>query len=542
MYLRTTLTVPCLALLSSSVLGIGLQQSALMREFQLAAELGLDPSRYLNDRSAFHNLISHGPKKEPTFPAEYVEYFVPGGPIILYDVGEANAQSIAQTHLSSNLSFFGELLQDFKAMGIVWEHRYYGESCPFPVHNDTPAEHLKYLNTDQALQDIPHFAKTFSRLSHSEIDLTPRSTPWVMVGCSYAGNRAALTRNEYPDTIFAAFASSAPVQARVDMSMYWDQVYRGMVYNGLGNCTKDLNAALKFIDHQLADPQTSAWVKRLFLGPGADQNSNEDFTSALTSLFGFFQSSGTAGTSTGSLEEFCNYLEVDPKTKQTAGPQGLAPTHGSRYIAERWASWPMFIPLVNLNSGTNCNKTDHSLPLSCALDQPITKPDSISWSWQYCTEWGFFQSNNFGPHSLLSRYQTLEYQQEVCNRQFPGMLPLHPQAEALNEQFGGWDIRPPNVYFSGGEFDPWRTLSTLSSEHIAPQDMTWSSEIPKCGVTQDETIFGHVLPNSMHCFDFQILSTPGKTSRALFTTALREWLQCFQQRGLGGESDENDEK
>lgn len=479
------------------------------------------------------------------------EFFVPGSPVILYDAGESNAEPVAQSRLGSNLSFFRSMLQEFNAIGIVWEHRfvyhlsyvdldikltrvrYFGDSLPFPVNVNTPAEHLQYLTTRQALQDIPHFAKTFSRKSHSDLDLTPKSTPWVMVGGSYAGSRAAFTRNEYPDTIFAAFSSSAPVQARVDMGIYFEQVYRGMVGNGLGNCTKDIHAALQYIDEQLSDPHTSAAVKKLFLGDEAENNSNEDFTTALGSLYNFFQSYGTAGTSVGSLEAFCNYLEVDPLTNKTAGPEGLAPAHGNKYLAERWASWPVFTPLVNLNTGANCRQDNDSLPLDCELSSFLTDPDSISWTWQYCTEWGFLQSNNFGPHGLLSRYQTLEYQQKICDQQFPGMIPPHPQTAALNAEFGGWDIRPSNVYFSGGEYDPWRTLSIVSTEEIAPQDVTWTTDIPECGVARGNTIFGHILENSMHCYDFQPVSAAGKASRELFYAALKKWLKCYKPAPAG---------
>lgn len=355
-----------------------------------------------------------------------------------------------------------------------------------------------------------------------------------MVGGSYAGSRAAFTRLEYPDIIFAAFSSSAPVQARVNMGIYYEPVYRGMVANGLGNCTRDIHAALRYIDKELEEPRSAAAIKRLFLGDGAEQNSNEDFTTALGSLYGFFQNYGTAGTSEGSLQDFCNYLELEPEKNETAGPEGLAPRYGRKYVAERWASWPVLTPLVNLNTGANCRQDDDSHPLDCELNPLITNPDSISWTWQYCTEWGFLQSNNFGPHGLLSRYQTLEYQQWLCDRQFPGMLPSHPQAHALNAEFGGWDIRPSNTYFSGGEFDPWRTLSIVSSEKFAPQDLIWTTEIPECGVSNPNTIFGWVLENSMHCYDFQPVSTQGKVSRELFKAALKEWLKCYRPAEGGG--------
>lgn len=185
---------------------------------------------------------------------------------------------------------------------------------------------------------------------------------------------------------------------------------------------------------------------------------------------------------------------------------------------------------------TNCKKLETSEPLECDLGPPSANPDTISWTWQYCTEWGYFQTNNFGAHSLLSKYQTLEYAQEYCNRFFPeavakGLFPKHPQTEATNAETGGWSIRPSNVYWSGGQFDPWRTLSPLAETRLGPQGVTLTTEIPKCNVeTEENTIFGYIMQKAEHCFDFHTAFVPGAISRGYFQTALKEWLGCFKAK------------
>ncbi|KAL4942102.1 hypothetical protein BDV06DRAFT_222518 [Aspergillus oleicola] len=544
------------ALLPISASGFALR-SDLARKLQLAAELGLDPDVLSKDDQSFRTAAT-----PDEIPVEYVslpidhddptvgtyqnrfwandEYYKPGGPVILYDVGEVNAESSA-SHLTSDLSFFPELLEEFNAVGVIWEHRYYGESLPYPVGNDTPPDNWKYLTTRQALADIPAFAENFTRPRLKYFDLTPASTPWVMVGGSYPGVRAALARSEYPDTIFASFASSAPVEARIDMSSYYDQIYRAMVANGFANCTLDIHAALEYIDEQLSREDTAIAIKQLFFGAGAEQNSNEDFTAALGGIYGYFQSYGMDGGA-GSLSDFCGYLVSDPSTGEPAGAEGLSPNLGKQYLAERWAAWPVFTELVNFNMNTNCRGLDNSTASSCILNAPTSSPDAIAWSWQYCSEWGFYQSSNMGVHSLLSRYQTLEFQQVMCDRLFPkalesGVLPSKPQAEVINEEFGGWSIasRTSNVYWSSGEFDPWRTLSVLSTEYFS-QQLTVTSEIPQCGVkTAENTVFGYIGPNEYHCFDFTVISDAGDVLRGYFRQALKNWLPCFdkQEDGLG---------
>ncbi|KAL4932362.1 putative serine peptidase, family S28 [Aspergillus undulatus] len=543
------LNLPCItafvALLCSSVAGFG-QRFRFARELQLAAEFGLDADKLLEDRQEFRTIEEYD-----RIPAEYIslpidhddpsvgtfqnrfwandEYYKPGGPVIVYDAGETNAGSSAN-HLTSEYSFFPGILEEFGAIGVVWEHRYYGNSLPYPVANDTPPEHFKYLTTKQALADIPVFAENFTRPRLQQFDLTPVSTPWVMLGGSYAGSRVAFARNMYPDTIFASFASSAPVQAQVNMSVYYEQVYRAMVANGWTNCAKDIHSALEYIDEQLSQEDTAASIKKLFLGDGAEQNSNEDFTAALSIIYEFFQSRGF-DESSGSLGEFCQWLELDHETGESSGPDGFAPSLGKQHVVELWATWPQFVNLVNIFMETNCQMPD--IPdATCTLNARVTDPDSIAWSWQYCSEWGFYQSNNVGAHSLLSRYQTPEFQQVMCNRQFPealerGLLPSEPQADAVNEEFGGWSIRPSNVYWTAGEFDPWRTLSPLSNEESSPQ-VNVTSEIPQCGVqTAANTVFGYIGDNEYHCFDFNAASSLGETSRGYFRQALKEWLPCF---------------
>ncbi|ODM21524.1 hypothetical protein SI65_02368 [Aspergillus cristatus] len=489
--------------------------------------------------------IDHNDTSVGTYQNRYwvnEEHYTPGGPVFVIASGESSGQGIADHLVFNSSGSFGDLLKEFHGMGLVWEHRYYGDSFPFPIQQDPAPEHMKYLTVSQALADLPHFAKTFSRDNFNDIDLTPKKTPWIMIGGSYSGMLAAFTRNEYPDTIFASFASSAPVQARIDMSAYFEPIYRGMVADGLEACTKDVHAAMEYIDEQLSNDETAASIKQLFLGPEAEKNSNGDFADALSYFYYGFQSIGVQDHPFG-VKAWCTYLETDPDTNQTAGPEGMAPSRGGQYVAERLASWPNFVSLVNdADDEMNCKGIDETKPLSCDLGKPAVEPLLISWYWQYCTELGYYQTSNVGPHQLLPKYNDVEYQQEVCNRQFPtaiksGQFPSKPQVDAVNAEHGGWTIRPSNVYWTEGEFDPWRTLSPFSTEDFAPKGVKYTTDIPKCGVqTAQDTLFGYILEDKEHVADVGIggtVDTTTKTSWNIFKAALHEWLRCFEGQKKG---------
>jgi hypothetical protein len=400
-----------------------------------------------------------------------------------------------------------------------------------PIDLDTPVEIFKYLTTEQSLADVVQFANQFSR-KDIKYDLTPKKTPWIFVGGSYPAMRAAFMRNLYPDTIYASYASSAPVEAQVDMSVYFEPVYRGMNKYGFGNCTQDIHAAIKYMDNVLGKPAQAAKLKQQFLGLGAENNTAATFADALTAIFGTWQSYGVDAGSTG-LRRFCDYIETDPSTNKTAPAAGWAASKGAKWTVDRWASWKPFTPLVNSYMTTNCSGSLTTAG-DCNLDLRFTDPASISWTWQYCTQWGFFQSANLGPNQIVSKWNSLEHQKDVCHRQFPTaprtLLPEWPRTNLTNKVLGGWDIRPSNTYWSGGEFDPWRTLSPLSAEGFAPHPKTFT-EPPQCGKGQSvKEIFGYVMENAEHCFDFRTYFAGGAVSRGYFKAALDGWLKCFKPR------------
>ncbi|KAF2205504.1 peptidase S28 [Delitschia confertaspora ATCC 74209] len=461
--------------------------------------------------------------------------YKPGGPVFLYDAGEANAEPNAVFRLANETSFFKQIVDKYHGIGIVWEHRYYGNSTPEPIDQNTPYEVFKWLTTEQSLADVDRFAKQFKR-KDIDYDLTPSGTPWVFVGGSYPGMRAAFMREFYPNTIFASYASSAPTQAQNDMSVYFEPVWKGMNAYGFGNCTQDIQAAVRYMDKVMEKPSAAAKLKEQFLGLGAATNSNPTFGDALSTVFWLWQSYGMEGGAYG-LRQFCDWIETDPETNKTAPASGWAPTKGANFTVNRWAAYPRFTAMANDYLETECSGS-MTVQGKCNLDLRFSDPASVAWTWQYCTQWGFLQSANLGPHQLISKYNSLTHQHDICHRQFPTaklpLFPSWPRDAQTNAHFGGWNIRPSNTYWSGGEFDPWRTLSPLSEEPHAPKPRRFQ-EPPKCGQGQGRgEIFGYVMKGAQHCYDFRTTFEGGSVSRKYFTDALDSWLPCFKgKKGHG---------
>ncbi|KAI5779877.1 hypothetical protein DFH27DRAFT_585689 [Peziza echinospora] len=339
--------------------------------------------------------------------------------------------------------------------------------------------------------------------------------------------RAAMLRERFPETVYAAYASSAPIQASENMTFYWDQVHRGMAEYGLANCTAHIFAALEYIDAQLAlSPESAAAIKSRFLGRTGENTTHGAFADALLYPLYGWQSLG-AGDPV--LQEFCQVLETGE-----GGRDHRAPT--AQVLADRWARWGLFAALVNAyNPGSYCEGfvTNNARTPSCRLGERFTSPAGIAWTWQYCTEWGFFQGTNLGPHALGSRFNTLAHQQALCYAQFPdglasGHLPRSPRTEYVNALYGGWRMRPSNTFWTSGEWDPWRSLTPLSAEAFALGTPV-TGEVPACGVRPRERLFGYTLENSEHCYDFDpaVNNPRAGVPQRMFARALHVWLGCF---------------
>ncbi|KAL5119384.1 hypothetical protein ACEQ8H_002653 [Pleosporales sp. CAS-2024a] len=469
--------------------------------------------------------------------------YQPGSPVFLYDVGEADASTNALFRLQDATSFFRQLVDKYQGIGIVWEHRFYGNSSPTPVDINTPAEDFTFLTTEQSLADVHVFAQQFDLRDRGiNSSLTPDKTPWVFVGGSYPGMRAAFMRNTYPNTIFAAYASSAPVQAVVDQSFYFDPMWRGMQKYGFGNCSRDIQAAVRYIDKVLDGKNGSASdaLKVQFLGLGAEKNSHGSFADALTTILSAWMSYGVEGGVLG-LRRFCDWIETDEDGMMpvVSSSQGWSGKKGAKWVAQRWASYPWFVANVNKYLETECSGRDN-VQGDCNLNKKFTEPAMISWVWQYCTQWGYFQSANLGPQQLVSKYNSLSHWKDVCHRQFPdaphSLFPEWPDVNRTNRIFGGWNIRPSNTYWSNGEFDPWRTLSPTSTEPAAPNTHVFK-DAPQCGHGQRRgELFGYIIPDAQHCYDFRTTGTivPGGAGFSLGKNVDKSMFDIFaHQPGRG---------
>jgi lysosomal Pro-X carboxypeptidase len=114
-----------------------------------------------------------------------------------------------------------ENAEEFGAVLVFAEHRYYGKSAPFPA--GTP-RCLNWLSTEQALAD---YASIISFLKAELSD-----GPIIGFGGSYGGMLAAWFRMKYPHLVDGVIAASAPIWAFLGLNPpYNDTAFNAIVTN-----------------------------------------------------------------------------------------------------------------------------------------------------------------------------------------------------------------------------------------------------------------------------------------------------------------------
>ncbi|CAG8445849.1 12593_t:CDS:2 [Ambispora gerdemannii] len=349
-------------------------------------------------------------------------FYKSGGPVFLYIGGESAVKTSTVEYSGAS-----ELAASLNGLLVVVEHRYYGESIP-----DIPnmkSENLKFLNTDQALRDLANFVSNAPSSSLSPLNTISKNSKWISVGGSYAGNLAAWFRSKYPKLIFAAYASSAPVKAELNFFKY-DQAIANRI-----QCRDLVGKSIEYIDAILTSGNRSAIddLKDQF-GLGTIED-DKDFASALNDPFISMVQSPTSSSQQDSIKMFCDVATNSPDQS----PKGLTATY-----AEGMKQF------LQIKGYTSTNK--------------ILK-DKIAWLWQYCNEFGYYQTAPKPPSlRLRSKLIDVDYYQSQCNFLWPDIPNKSPNVDRTNKIYGSTNTIISRVVYVNNDGDPWFPLTVSSDD------------------------------------------------------------------------------
>ena len=416
-----------------------------------------------------HNDSKYEPHSSASFNLRYwfdATYYKPGGPVIVLQGGETDG--------SARLPFLqkgivAQLSQATGGIGVILEHRYYGTSFPT---EDLSTENLRFLTTEQAIADQAYFSANVKFPEMEDVDLTAPGTAHIAYGGSYAGGFVAILRKLYPELIWGAISSSGVTAAIYDFWEYYEPVRK----YGPPDCISNQQKLTNVVDNILRknDSATHDMLRSSF--GMQSMTYDADFVNLISYGIGGWQSRNwDPAVGTPDFDSYCG--NITSQKTQWSGIEAASSNASALIEAGGWGneSADLLTPLLNyigwINSTyiADCEDTlDECYGQSNAssptyTDKSVENYDSLSWAYQYCTEWGYLQTGSGVPADqlpLISRFITLEYLTQICRYAFDISAP--PDLEIIN-QYGNFNLSYPRLAHIGGETDPWRQASTLAT-------------------------------------------------------------------------------
>ena len=418
------------------------------------------PSPYDADPAPTHTItlpLDHrAPTAHPTFQLRYWvndTLYKPGSPLF-FILGGEGPESPAAVSARSGVSWYA---QQFGALLVAAEHRFYGESVP---SNNVSVTNLRFLTSEQALAD---FATLVTNLT-ATLQL-PANTPVIAFGGSYSGSLSAWFHLKYPTIVHGSLASSAPVQAKLDFPEYLMTVQ-----HSLGRqCTSLLANATRLIETLLESPAQRAYLARVFnVCEGAIEGELE------RSMF----FNNLLGPITALVQYNTNYRTINI-------------TSACRYMAEVAEQSNALTALMRFNEwyntaengsypfamGGECQNVSYSGYLQFMQANSADR----QWYWQTCHEFGFYQTAEdvnytrpdgqlaLEPSAFSRRYINLDFYLRQCYDLFglTGSTVAFNVLQTL-DRYGGWHVSTNRTIFSNGLIDPWHTMSVINNTQLAP--------------------------------------------------------------------------
>ncbi|KAL9612395.1 MAG: hypothetical protein Q9167_002989 [Letrouitia subvulpina] len=406
------------------------------------------------------------PHSDETFPLRYwfdATYYKDGGPVIVLQSGETDGTG-RLPFLQKGIVY--QLAKATNGIGVILEHRYYGTSFPTP---DLSTENLRFLTTEQALADMAYFAKTVKFKGLEDKDLTAPKTPYIGYGGSYAGAFVAFLRVQYPDVYWGTIGSSAVTEAIIDFWRYYEPV---RIY-GPPECISNQQKLINIVDNILLQNDTKLIGQLKGAFKSENLTYNDDFAQVVSYPIGSWQSRNwDPEVNDPSFFDYCNnitssFLVNNSTSNLTTTAEELIAAGGyGDQVSQLTVPMLNFINFVVTRLVESCDETldqCYSAHNKTAYElDGLDRVDYRSWQYQYCTEYGYFQTGSGVPADqlpLISRLLTLEYNSIVCHDAFNITTP--PDVDRVNK-YGGFNISYPRLAFVDGEIDPWRGASPHS--------------------------------------------------------------------------------
>ncbi|KAG1790715.1 peptidase S28 [Suillus plorans] len=411
----------------------------------------------------FDQLIDHNNPDLGTFQQRYWmnwEFYEPGGPIVLMTPGETDADGY-EGYLT-NETINGLIAQQQNGAAVLVEHRFFGYSNPY---DNLTSQSLALLTIQQAIDDLDYFANTADLPMPGGDAVKPGQAPWILIGGSYSGALTGWTMVNKPGLFWAAYASSAVVEAITDYYGYFTPIREYMPQN----CSSDVEAVITYLDGMYVANNTAGiqTLKEAF-GLG-DVVHVDDFASALQyNLFDWQSLQPDVGPG-AMFFDFCDALEV--KDGVSAGPEGWGLENAIYSWGNFWNT-TYYNYVCGSEDAETCLGT-YNTTQSYYTNVTINNAER-SWFWMVCNQVGWYQVGPpEGQPAIVSRILQPIYEERQCVDMFPQAFsyPPLPTTTQTDMMYDGWNLDVPRLFFANGLRDPWRE-ATVSADGLYKANTT----------------------------------------------------------------------
>lgn len=289
-------------------------------------------------------------------------------------------------------------IRQSESMIIIVSKRTKSKLKPRFFNSSTSTENLRFLSIDQALADLANFISTMRS------DETLNATGGViLVGGSYAGTMVAWFRQKYPHLVNGAWASSAPLRAKLDFSEYKETVGESIRSVGGEDCFDKIEESFRLVDDYLLNGEIDHLRKLFDLCDDFDGKEKLDiwnFVSTLSDIIAGYVQNHRPGV----IETICREIMRENQNATTD------------VESDELYAFAKFIWRRLFNPNQKCISVNYKKDIvhlqNDDWSSTASKSNIRQWFYQTCTEFGWYQTSAsekqpFGTNFPIDLYLNL---------------------------------------------------------------------------------------------------------------------------------------
>jgi lysosomal Pro-X carboxypeptidase len=431
-----------------------------------------------------------------------------GGPIFFYTGNEGLIEAFAQ-----NSGFMWDIAQEFGAMLVFAEHRYYGSSLPFPDNSSSRDPSIVgYLTSELALADYANLVTYIKKT----VDGT-QDSPVIAFGGSYGGMLAAWFRLKFPHIVVGAIAASAPVAQFTDLTPC--DAFGRIVTSDFTSIHKDCSSSIRSSWSVLSNVAGLSDLTNVTNGTGLEWI-NDNFN--LCDPF-------TSPDNITVLKEYLTDLWIDLAMMNYPYPTTFLKPLPANPVAEACKSLsPPTAPFdKNLTeqlrllesiydaASVYFNYTGDATCLNLGEEDDI---GADMWSYQACSE----MVMPFCYDGTNDMFEASKWDLDAYTKQCQEEWGVTPRPYMAKRMYGGRNLKSAsNIVFSNGLEDPWSSGGVISQK------------------TTSKKVVAVLIPNGAHHLDLRAANTKDPNSvvqaRDIERQNIEKWI-----KGTKTKDDAND--